>query len=788
MVGTGIANRRWPGSEEIVGMLINNVAIRTDLSGDPSFDELVSRVRASALEAYDHQDVPFDQVVRAVNPKRLAGVSPLFQTLFTLYDGEVPELELPGIDIELTEGINNGTSKFDLNTIVISRPAGSPDDGLIVIWEFNTEVFRIETMRRMLAHYRHLLQQVVEQPEARISELSMLDEKERDLVVQQWSGGSSDYPREAGLATLFQQQSGRTPEAVAIQWQEQTLSYAELNSKANRLARFLRQQGVERGDLVGICMQRNANMIVSTLAALKAGAAYLPLDPDYPSQRLRYMIDDAAAKVVLTDAESAPTLPSTEAIIVDVDLKADQIEQQPETDLDELAGGSDPAYVMYTSGSSGTPKGVVATQRGVSRLVCDTNYVQLGPDETLLQLAPISFDAATFEIWGSLLNGARLVLSPSGLSPAELADLIQHEQITTLWLTAALFHEIVDQHLEKLSGVRQLLAGGDVLSVPHVEKVLQALGPDQVLINGYGPTENTTFTCCHVMNRESRIGRSVPIGTPISNSRVFILDQHQQPVPVGVPGELFIGGDGLAAGYWNAPELTQQKFVWCDVAQQTLYRSGDRCRWLNDGSIEFLGRLDQQVKIRGFRVEPGEIEDCLMAIEEVGQAAVLVSGEQDKRIVAFVAGSRSSLSERALRDQLRTVLPSYMIPTEINISESLPQTPTGKLDRSALASSKASSKTPSSPPANKLERRIAGIWEAALKTTIGRDDDFFERGGHSLLWVSIAARLEKELGARVPLSTVFNYPTVAEQAALIAASAGECAIEETAAPRERGVL
>ena len=482
-----------------------------------------------------------------------------------------------------------------------------------------------------------------------------------------WNNTSTDYPKRT-VAELFEEQVVQRPDAVAIVFGNSELTYSQLNARANQLAHFLKNLGLRPNSLVGFCAERSAELIVTLLGILKAGCAYVALDPNTPFKRLQSILEDAQPTVIVAQSEQQmaliQSLVSAEVpwikpppVVVCLDQDANSINRASETNPRSGANFESKAYVCFTSGSTGRPKGVIIPHRGVVRLVKNTNYISISPSDVFLQLAPISFDASTFEIWGCLLNGARLVVPPAEImSPAEIGSTIQEHGVTVLWLTAGLFHLMVDEELDRLKGLRRLLAGGDVLSLAHVRKALEVLG-DGTLINGYGPTENTTFTCCHSITRSSTESHSIPIGRPISNTQCFILDCNLMPVPIGVRGELFTGGDGLACGYLNDPNLTAAKFIPNPFETGALlYRTGDFARFLSDGNIEFLGRVDQQVKISGFRVELGEVESVLKLHPAVQECVVTLQGYEaaDKRLVAYVrledatAGGelRSFLKER----------------------------------------------------------------------------------------------------------------------------------------------
>jgi len=631
VVGTPIANRTRPELEGLIGFFVNSLAIRAGLEGDPSFVELLARVRETCLGAYAHQDLPFERLVEELRPERDTGGNPFFQLVFALQNAPASPLELEGIEVGRLE-LGHHTVRFDLECHL--WPEAGRLAGYIL---YDADLFDGTTIERMVGHWGRLLEAVVEGPECRLSELGMLGEAERRLLVEELSGREVAYERASSIHEVFERQARRRPGAVAVECGSARLTYGELSERSSRLAGRLRAMGVGAETPVGLCAGRSVEMVVATLAILKAGGAYVPLDPSYPAERLRYMIEDSGIEVVLADGETAGRLPETAAQVVRLDGALGEAEEIGE--WESGAGAESLAYVMYTSGTTGEPKGVEVTHRNVMRLVRGADYVELGEEEVVLQLAPISFDAATFEIWAPLLNGGRLVVYPEErYSLAELGAAIQRHGVTTLWLTAPLFHQMVDDELEGLRGVRQLLAGGDVLSPERVRRVLEKL-EGCVVVNGYGPTEGTTFTCCHRMEGVEDVGEPVPIGRPVANTRVYILDGRMAPVAVGVVGELWAGGDGVARGYRGAEELTAERFVEDPfVKGGRLYRTGDLARWRGDGVVEFLGRKDGQVKVRGFRVEPGEVEAVLGRHPAVEQAVVAAREETpgDRRLVAWV--------------------------------------------------------------------------------------------------------------------------------------------------------
>ncbi len=769
VVGSPVAGRNRSEIEGLIGFFVNTLVLRTDLSGDPTFRELLGRVREVAIEAYAHEDLPFERLVEELNPERTLSHSPLFQIMMVLQNAADAGPRLAGVSVTALP-VDVSTSKFDL----VAHFADTGKE-IAASFRYNTDLFDDSMMRRMVSHLEVLLGAIAEDPDRPLSQLPLLTERERHQVLVEWNQTQTDYPRDKTVHGLFEEQAERAPEAVAVEFEGKRLTYGQLNERANRLARYLRKRGVGPEVLVGLCVERSLEMVVGLLGILKAGGAYLPLDPAYPGERLRFMLEDAGAQLVLTHKRLASSVPGG-AQRVQLDADWAEIARESGQNPASQTSPENLAYVIYTSGSTGKPKGVSICHRSVVRLVQGTDYARFGPEEIFLQFAPISFDASTFELWGALLNGARLVVMPPGLpSLGELGAAVRLNRVSTLWLAAGLFREMIETESPSLRGLRQLLAGGDVLSVPHVEKALRDL-PGCRLINGYGPTESTTFACCYTVRRDEPLGASVPIGRPIANTRVFILDRNRTPVPIGVPGELYIGGDGLARDYFRRPELTAEKFIPSPFGKgdERLYRTGDRARYMADGTIEFLGRIDDQIKIRGFRVEPGEIESALVQDPCVREAAVVVQGRMsgDWRLVAYlVQGPEGQKSVPELRAFLKRRLPDFMIPASFVWLDSFPLTPNGKLDREALplaGHDRPALERGFVGPRNSVEAKLAGIFERVLDVRpVGVADNFFDLGGHSLLAVRLLAQIEKATGRRLPLSAIFQAQTVEEMAAML---------------------
>jgi amino acid adenylation domain-containing protein len=763
VVGIPAAGQAASGQYHLVGHCVNLLPLRTQINSETSFSDYLQSRSSTILDAYDHQQFTFSSLLSKLNLARDSSRIPLVPITFNLDRGlEASSLPFIGMEVEF---FSNPRAYENFELFINATELFSK---ITLECQYNTNLFDADTIRRRMAELETLLWGIVANPDCQIATLPILPTAEKKLF-DTWEQTQTNYPQQC-IHQLFTQQVERTPDAIALVFNGEQLTYHELNIRSNQLAAYLQTRGVGADVLVGICMERSLAMVVSLLGILKAGGAYVPLDPAYPQSRLAFMLSDTQIQLLLTQTELITKLPTHQAEVICVDTDWEKISQQPSTNPDNLTKLDNLAYVMYTSGSTGQPKGVSIMHRGVVRLVKDTNYVSLTESDVFLQLSPISFDAATFELWGCLLNGGKLVIFPPHTpSIDELAQIIQQYQVTILWLTAGLFHLIVDEKIDALKPLRQLLAGGDVLSVSHVQRFLDTVKNCQ-LINGYGPTENTTFTCCHHITAPLVPGASIPIGRSISNTQTYILDPHLQPVPIGIPGELYIGGDGLARGYFNRPELTDERFIAnpFTLNGEKLYKSGDLARYLPSGEIEYLGRMDYQVKVSGFRIELGEIDTALLQYPEISEAVTIVRADPpDKKVLVsyFTATTDRSRTKIVsdLRQFLQQRLPDFMMPTSFMALATMPLTPTGKIDRQALPQPDfTAARELYVAPRTPIEQQVAEIWATLLKIDrVGIHDNFFELGGYSLVGIQMISRLRQVLQVEILMSNLFEFPTVA---------------------------
>jgi amino acid adenylation domain-containing protein len=774
LVGTPIANRNRSEIEGLIGFFVNTLVMRTDLSDNPSFSQLLTRVREVTMDAYAHQDLPFEMLVEALQPERDLSHTPLFQVAFVLQNTPKSEIAMTGLTVTDLPP-ENTTAKFDLTLAMVNM-----DDGLKGVWEYNTDLFESSTIERLSGHFLNLLGGIVANPQERISQLPLLTESETNQLLIEWNNTQVDYPEYKCIHQLFEEQVKRTPDAVAVVCSQQQLTYNELNCRANQLAHYLQSLGVKPDTLVGICLERSLEMIVGLLGILKAGGAYLPLDPEYPSERLQFAIADAQLSLLLTQEGLIDKLPKHQAPLILLEQIREEINQNSQDNLTGVVTANNLANLIYTSGSTGKPKGVMVEHRGLFNLAqAQIKTFNLQSNSRILQFASLNFDASIWEIILAMGAGATLYLdTKDALMPGlPLMGRLKDYGITHITLPPSALAALP---LEDIPELQTIIVAGEACS----EELIKQWATGRNFFNAYGPTETSV---CATVEKWTDETLKVTIGRPIANTQVYILDCHLQPVPIGVPGELHIGGMGLARGYLNRPELTQEKFIpnpfeKDEVIPPTplnkggnepskLYKTGDLARYLPDGKIEYLGRIDNQVKIRGFRIELGEIEALLNQNQAVQSSCVIVREDNlgDKRLVAYVVPQPEiNLTINEIRQFLRAKLPDYMVPTAFVFLDTFPLTPNGKIDRRALPAPDLQGQGEYIAPRNPIEEKMAQIWAEVLKLErVSIEDNFFELGGHSLLATQVISRLQETFEIVVPLRYLFESPTIAQLSGVI---------------------
>lgn len=766
VVGTPIANRTRMETEGLIGFFANTLVMRTDLSGNPSFRELLGKVREMALDAYAHQDLPFEKLVEELQPERSLSHMPVFQALFALQNTPTRAREFAALD-STDFAFAQSTSKLDLSLNV-----GERAEGLSLSFEYSTDLFDAATIEQMAAHFQTLLEGIVDNPDQRIADLPLLTAVERQRILVEWNDREVEYSGEQLVQQVFESEVERSPDAVAAVFDSQRLTYRELNAQANQLANYLNSVGVGTESRVGILLERTTNTVVAMLATLKAGGAYVPLDPAYPEERLRFMISDAGLNLVVSQDSLAEKLRQSDTRVICLDSRQAEISRESEANPVSRMAADNLAYIIYTSGSTGEPKGVAVTHRTLVHLWASTRQ-QMGfkQSDVWTTVHSIAFDFSVWEIWISLLHGSRLVVVPREVtqSPAELYKLLQREQVTVVNQTPAALRQLLEARREALQkqqpdwSVRMIVCGGDALDHELADELRQLPIP---VWNFYGPTECTVWATANEIDGSDLNS----IGRPLPNIQVYLLNRSLQPVPEGVAGELFVGGAGLARGYFKRPDLSAKKFVpnpFSTASGGRLYRTGDLARYRN-GKIEFLGRLDHQVKLRGFRIELGEIEVALARHPNVSEATVMIREDRpgDKRLVAYVVPAEGlAPTHSELRDFLQLSQPDYMIPSSFVMLDSLPLTTNKKVDRAALS---ALDLTPGEQvesfvaPRTPEEEIVSNIWATVLGLErVGINDNFFSLGGHSLLATQVMSRIRSALNVDVSLRALFQHPTVA---------------------------
>jgi amino acid adenylation domain-containing protein len=764
LVGTPVANRNRREIEDVVGCFVNTLVLRADLSSDPSVKEFLGRLREACLDAFEYQDLPFERLVEEMRPSRDLSRNPLVQVIFALENMPLRPLELPGLSQAPLE-IDPGVAHVDLMLL-----AQETSDGLACVFEYATDLFEAPTIARMATHFRSVLEAMVSSPKSRLSELPLLTDLERRRLVAEWNNTTVNYARDSSVHELFETQAERTAETMAVTCGGAQLSYAALDRRANQIAHYLRKLGVGAGARVGLCVERSLEMVVGLLGILKSGAAYVPLDPSFPLDRLRFMLDDARLAALLTTAGLSASFDVPRERLVLLDHDANAIAAAPDTRLPVDTGSAravNPAYVIYTSGSTGKPKGVVVPHRAVVNLLSSMSRTPgLAADDVLVAVTTLSFDIAVLELLLPITVGAKVVIAGQDqiVDGDALGNLLERENATVMQATPVTWRLLLETGWKPKRGFKALV-GGETLTKSLADRLI-ALGIE--LWNLYGPTETTVWSTCA---RITDTSNGISIGRPIGNTTIRILDQRKNLCPIGVSGELCIGGDGVCGGYWNRTELTAERFVadpYGTTPETRLYCTGDRARWRNDGTLEHLGRFDHQVKLRGFRIEPGEIEAAIAQHPAVREVVVIAREDspEEKRLAAYLVAENPPDD---LADQLRAIvrgtLPEYMVPAHFVLLDTLPRTPNGKLDRNALPAPRAvdcSSRKVADLPRSPTEEMVIDRFRDVLnRTDFGVFDSFFDLGGHSLMAARLMFILRAASGMDLPLRLLFEHPTAA---------------------------
>lgn len=777
VVGLPAAGQNDFGMKQLVGHCVNLMALRSHIDEDKPFIEHLKERRSDVLDASDNQKYTFGTLVRKLNVPREPGRVPLVPVVFNVDMNMDDGVAFKG----LTHRFMSNPRRFE-NFELFLNATGS-EKHITLEWCYNTDLFQEETVRGWVRDLQGIIERAHAAPSQRIAALVSPPSMSTDapLPPRTWSGGLSPYPHEA-MDALFDRMCDRHPDAIAVEINDQRVTYAELRKLSDALAAELVHRGLRHGEPVGICLDKSIATQTAMIAILKAGGCYVPYDLSYPEERVRYMLEDAKPLFMLTHRHLLPQLAACadRAILLNDLGGAEEVEFPMRPAPVRKHDADSPAYILYTSGSTGNPKGVVVPHRGVVRLVRDQNYMPFTADQVFLQMGNLCFDASTFEIWGALLNGARLVIQPQHKPTLrEVAEVLRRYRITSVLFPTGLFNMLVDEQLDDLRGLKHLVTGGDTMSPKHARKALRALGPG-VLVNAYGPTENSVIVTCHAVDDETRLGASIPIGKPIANTEAYILDEAMRPVPIGATGEIYAGGDGVAIGYWQRPELTAERFVpdpFSGRPDARLYRTGDLGRWRDDGTIEFLGRADTQVKLRGFRIELGEVENAMDATRRLKDRVVLCREDTpgEKQLVAYLVPHDDMLPEeeliRDVREHLRLTLPAHMLPSAFVVLPAFPLNQSGKVDRKALPRPDHSTpvlRAKHVAPRTDVEKQLAAIWGDVLGIeNVGAHDNFFDVGGHSLTGIQLLTRVEQRFGKVIPLKNLFVAPTVALMAELI---------------------
>ncbi|MUG96484.1 amino acid adenylation domain-containing protein [Scytonema sp. UIC 10036] len=772
LIGSPIANRNRAELEGMLGLFVNTLVLRNNLSGNPSFRQLLHRVREVTLDAYAHQDLPFEMLVEELQPERDLSRNPLYEVMFVLQNTPSSVQEVSGLTLRTLE-FDSGTAQLD---IFISM--SESEEGLTGSLEYNIDIFDSRTITQFINNFQTLLENIVINPEQHLSELSLLTASEQEELLSKFNQTRADYPQDVSLHQLFEQQVELTPLSVVLISDSEKITYCQLNHRVNQLAHYLQKQGVTKETLVALCLERDLDMVVGILAILKAGGAYIPLDPSYPVERLNFMLSDSQASLLISKQEILEKLSLSAAKTVCLDIQKEEIAQESLENPINLSSSDNLAYIIYTSGSTGTPKGVLGTHRGtVNGLNWLWKTYPFREGEVCCQKTAISFVDSVWEIFAPLLKGIpTVIISNSDVLDSQLfiESLAQH-QVSRIILVPSLLRLLLDNYshlVKKLTHLKFWITSGEALSVKLVQS-FRELMPFAKLINLYGSSEvsaNATYYDTSLLPEQAH---SVPIGCPIDNTQIYVLNRDLQPTPIGVIGELYVGGDGLAKGYLYRPELTQERYIDNPfIPGNKLYKTGDLVRYLRDGNLEYLGRHDEQVKIRGFRVELGEIATAIAQHSDVQESVVITSddAQENSRLIAYVVTDKQDITTQLL-SYLQQKLPNYILPSAFIVLDKLPLTPNGKVDKRALPSSdviQSNTNKAFVAPRNFTELALAKTWEKLLDTSpIGVTDNFFELGGHSFLAVRLMAQIHDKFEHNLPISTLFENPTLEKLAAIV---------------------
>ncbi len=767
-IGSPIANRNRKETEAMLGVFINTLVLRSIVPGELPFKELLNNTKTMTLDAYAHQDIPFETLVEELKPERDMSHSPFFQAMFVMNNARVDKLELPGLELSLLE-IDNKTTKFDL---ILNMTES--DEGLLCKMEYNTDLFFPETIDRLIAQYRTLLEGILRNPESAVSRLPMLTEKEEQKLVTEWGQSHQSATAEVPVHILFERQAKQSPQADALKIKDETYSYSELNSRANQLARHLVKRRLQQGEIVGVCAERSAEMLIALLAVLKAGAVYLPLDPSYPEERLRYMLSDSGAGFLLTQEALKHKLSTENIETVLLDSDWETIQREETSNISVPIESGDTAYLIYTSGSTGQPKGVEAPHGAFAAHCVDMcQHYNLTDDDNVLQFAALNFDASLEQILPPLMSGSTLIMRDSEIWDTHTFskniakyDLTVINPPTAYWAQLAA-DWVNEPELLPDNRIRLVIVGGDVLRPEALKHWYQTPLKNIRLLNAYGPTE-TIITASTFEVPPGFSAEKVPVGKPCANRIFYVLDKQKKPVAAGVPGELYIGGSALAKGYLGRETLTAERFIanpFVGEADARMYKTGDRVRFLNDGNLEFLGRVDFQVKIRGFRIELGEIEALLDSYESIKESVLSALDDSlgNKRLVAYYT-AKEELSASEIRSFLEQRLPDYMVPSVFIYLKEMPLDPSGKINRRFLPApdfSQVKVETEYVAPRTKTEEKLTAMVQEILKIEkAGVKDSFFDLGGHSMMATQVVSRIREEFDVEISLRTLFEKPTV----------------------------